>query len=278
MPVAGLAARLGEPGLVVVDCRHALADPEAGERAWREARLPGAVHAHLDRDLSGQDRPATEGRHPLPAEEDFLATLGRLGISPASTVVAYDAGDGAMAAARLWWLLDLLGHRRAFVLEGGIGAWQGAGRPVESGMPPPPRTASYAGRFDRTRLASAAEVAARAGEPPGWLLDARAPERFRGEAEPIDRVAGHIPGAINRPYLASLSGACLRPAAELRAEFAALTGGRAPRDVVLCCGSGVTACHLALAMAHAGLSGTRLFAPSWSGWIADASHPVASGP
>lgn len=276
--VVDLAARLGEPGLVLVDCRHVLADPAAGERAWCEARLPGAVHAHLDHDLSGHDRPATEGRHPLPAEADFVAMLGRLGVSPASTVVAYDAGDGAMAAARLWWLLDLLGHRRALVLEGGLAAWRAAGLPIESGAPAPARVAAYAGHFDRTRLVSAEDVAARAGEAPGWLLDARAPERFRGEVEPIDRIAGHIPGAVNRPYAASLSGSRLRSSAELRAEFEALTGGRAPADVVLSCGSGVTACHLALAMAHAGLAGARLFAPSWSGWIADSSRPVATGP
>lgn len=278
MPVAALAARLGGPGLVIVDCRHVLADPAAGERAWREARLPGARFAHLDRDLSGHDRPATEGRHPLPAEADFLATLGRLGITPGATVVAYDAGDGAMAAARLWWLLDLLGHRDAYVLDGGLAAWQAAGLPLDTGAPAPVRAAAYPGRFDRSRLATADDVAARAGEAPGWLLDARAPERFRGEVEPIDRVAGHIPGAVNRPYAANLSGQRLRPAGVLRAEFAALTGGRAPGEVVLSCGSGVTACHLALAMAHAGLPGARIYAPSWSGWIADPAHPVATGP
>lgn len=275
--VDDLAAHLGQPGLVLVDCRNVAggADTEAGRAAWRQAHLPGAGYAHLDQDLSDKTRPAAEGRHPLPDEGAFAALLGRLGIGPGDQVVAYDAGDGAMAAARLWWLLRLWGHARVAVLDGGLAAWQARGLPLDSRVPTP--KPAYAGRFDRAQVVGSAQVQARLGEPPGWLLDARAPERFRGEVEPLDPVAGHIPGARNRPFQANLAGGLFRPAAELRAGFGALLGGRAPGEVVLSCGSGVTACHNLLAMEHAGLAGAKVYAPSWSGWVSDPSRPVATG-
>ena len=271
-----LAAALGRPDLVLVDCRHALADPGAGERAWRVSHLPGAGHAHLDRDLSDHRKPPSLGRHPVPDASDFHRTLARLGITPFAQVVAYDASDGSMAAARLWWLLRLMGHVRVAVLDGGVAAWQSLGLPMASGEPVI-APGHYAGTFDPAMIASPEEVAARLGEPSGWLLDARAPERFRGDVEPLDPVAGHIPGAVNRPLSANLRDGRLRSPGELREDFRRLIGDRAPADVVMTCGSGVTACHNLLAMAHAGLDGARLFAGSWSGWVSDSSRPVARG-
>jgi thiosulfate/3-mercaptopyruvate sulfurtransferase len=271
-----LAASLGAPRLVLVDCRHVLADADAGERAWRQSHLPGAGHARLDRDLSDHRKPAWLGRHPLPGAVEFAATLAGLGITPESQVVAYDAGDGAMAAARLWWLLRLLGHARVAVLDGGFARWQALGLPTESSIPAV-RPGHYEGGFDLLQVAQTEEVAGRLGEAPGWLLDARAPERFRGDVEPLDPVAGHIPGAINRPYSDNLDGQRFRSPEALRADFLGLLAGRDPRDVVLGCGSGVTACHNLLAMELAGLPGARVHGASWSGWVQDASRPVARG-
>ena len=235
--VDALAAALGSDGLVLVDCRHVLAgaDPAAGERVWRDAHLPGAGHAHLDRDLSDHRKPAALGRHPLPDVADFLAVLERLGIRPRSQVVAYDAGDGAMAAARFWWLMRLIGHARVAVLDGGYAAWTARGLPLETGEPSI-TPGSYDGSFDTDRLATSEAVMERLAEPSGWLLDARAPERFRGEVESLDRIAGHVPGARNRPYADNLEGGRFKPAATLRREFEALLAGRDPGDVVLSCG------------------------------------------
>jgi thiosulfate/3-mercaptopyruvate sulfurtransferase len=274
--VDALEAALGAGDLVLVDCRFSLADPGAGERAWREAHLPGAVYAHLDRDLSDHRKPSALGRHPLPDAADFRALLGRFGITPGTRVVAYDAGDGAMAAARFWWLARLIGHRHVAVLDGGLAAWVARGLPLDTAAPV--RDAiRYEGEFDERQLVGSDEIIARLGATPGWLVDARAGERFRGEVEPLDPVAGHIPGAVNRPYTANLADGRFKPADVLAAEFRALLAGRAPEDVVLSCGSGVTACHHALAMAHAGLPGARIYAPSWSGWVSDRSRPVATG-
>lgn len=273
-----LAAALGDPSLAVVDCRHVLAgaDPGAGERAWRVSHLPGAGHAHLDRDLSDHRKPASHGRHPLPEAADFRAVLVRLGITPASQVVAYDAGDGAMAAARLWWLLRLMGHRRVAVLDGGFARWTTLGLPLET-VPPMPKAGAYNGDFDMAQVAGTDEVQTRLHDAPGWLLDARAPERFRGEIEPLDPVAGHVPGARNRPYTDNLEDGRFRAPEALRAGFEPLLGGRDPHEVLLGCGSGVTACHNLLAMEHAGLPGARIYAASWSGWVSEASRPVATG-
>jgi thiosulfate/3-mercaptopyruvate sulfurtransferase len=242
--------------------------------------LPGARYAHLDRDLSDRSRPAAEGRHPLPPFADFAAKVGAWGIDPGTQVVVYDAGDGAMAAARLWWLLRLLGHRDVAVLDGGFAAWNAASAPLETGAPAAPRDvgAYPAPGFDAAQVATTEEVVARLAQAPGWLLDARKGERFRGEVEPIDRVAGHVPGARSRPFVDNLHGGRFRPADELREAFLALTDHRDPREVVLYCGSGVTACHNLLAMEAAGLPGARIYAPSWSGWTSDSSRPLATGP
>ncbi len=273
-----LAAALGRDGLCLVDCRHVLAggDADAGERAWRQAHLPGAGHAHLDRDLSDHRKSAAHGRHPLPEAADFCRALARLGVTPETQVVAYDAGDGAMAAARFWWLLRLLGHRRVAVLDGGVQRWQALGLPMESNVPVI-AAGRYTGEFDASAIATTDELLAQLPASPGSLIDARAPERFAGEVEPLDPAAGHIPGAVNRPYASNLDAGVFRPAAVLRAELEPLLHGLAPSQVVLSCGSGVTACHNLLAMEHAGLHGARIYAGSWSAWVSDPKRPVAVG-
>lgn len=274
---SALQAALGDAGLVLVDCRHDLSDPSAGRRAWMQAHIPGAVHASLDEDLSGAG-PASAGRHPLPDPAAFRRFLAAAGIGPDTQVVAYDAAEGAMAAARLWWLLQAAGHRRAAVLDGGLAHWQALGLAVETG-PVKAGVARYPALvFDPDWLADAGNLACRMDEPAGWLVDARAAERFRGEHEPIDPVAGHVPGAVSRPFTANLRpDGRFKPPAALREEWLARIGPHAPGDVVLMCGSGVTACHHALAMAHAGLPGASVYAPSWSGWVADPRQPVATG-
>ena len=275
--VPALAARLGDARLRLLDARAVLTDPQAGAAAFAASHLPGAVHADLDRDLSDHGVQG-QGRHPLPRADAFARRVGQWGIGPQHQVVVYDAGDGSMAAARAWWLLRLLGHERVAVLDGGLAAWRAAGLPETADAAAPEPLPPYpAAGFDATRIATAAEVLQRLGEPPGWLLDARGAERFRGEVEPIDPVAGHVPGALNRPFTANLRQGRFRPAAELRAELEPLLHGRAPREAVLMCGSGVTACHLLLAFEHAGLGGARVYPGSWSGWIADPSRPVARG-
>ncbi len=258
----------------VVDARFSLADPQSGAAQYAAGHLPGAVYADLNRDLSDLSRQG-HGRHPLPDSDAFAATLGRWGIGPDTQVVVYDAGDGSMAAARLWWLLRLIGHRRVAVLDGGLAAWQAVGQPVVADAVQVPALPPYPGRFDLAQVASAEEIAARLSQAPGWLIDARAGERYRGEVEPLDRVAGHVPGALNRPFALNLRDGRFRPAAELRAELEPLLGAHAPGEAVMMCGSGVTACHLLLAFEIAGLTGARVFADSWSGWSSDPSRPVA---
>lgn len=270
-----LASALGQPNLAIVDCRFVLAgaDPEAGEQAWRESHLPGAGYAHLDRDLTDHRKPAIAGRHPVPDDGDFCAVLERLGITPQSQVVAYDAGDGAMAAARFWWLMKRLGHEAVAVLDGGFARWTALGLPVE-GTVPQIAPGHYQARYRDREAASVDEIDRAVADGAFLLVDARAPERYRGEVEPLDKAAGHIPGARNRHYALNLRDGGFKPAVELREEFNALLGDRSPQEVVLYCGSGVTACHNLLAMEHAGLRGARIFPPSWSGWIADPAHPI----
>ena len=265
-----LAGQLGAADLRLFDCRFALNDDAIGEAAWSEAHLPGAQYAHLGRDLSGPHRPGA-GRHPWPEAAAFAAWLGRSGVTPETQVVAYDGGDGAYAA-RLWWLLRTLGHDGVAVLDGGWARWTALGLPTTPEVPVV-AAADYRGAFDSGQLFDAAEIPVRlaAGD---LLLDARAAERYRGEVEPIDRVAGHVPGAVNRPYAANLHEGRFKPAEQLAQEFSALLGDRAPQQTIAMCGSGVTACHHLLAMAHAGLPGARLFTGSWSGWIEDPARPV----
>ena len=264
------------PALQVVDARFSLADPQSGAQLYARGHLPGALYADLNRDLSDLRRTG-HGRHPLPDSDAFAARLGEWGIGPDTAVVVYDAGDGSMAAARMWWLLRLIGHAQVRVLDGGFAAWQAAGLPVTAELPQVTALPPYPGHFDRRQIASVEEVQARLKHAPGWLIDARAGERFRGEVEPLDPVAGHVPGAVNRPFALNVHEGRLRPAADLRAALQPLLGTHAPDQAVLMCGSGVTACHLLLAMESAGLEGARIYADSWSGWVSDPSRPVATG-
>ncbi|WP_303746889.1 sulfurtransferase [Stenotrophomonas pigmentata] len=262
--------------LRVMDARFSLADKSAGAAQHAAGHIPGAVHADLERDLSDM-RKQGHGRHPLPDSAAFAATLGRWGIDADTQVVVYDAADGSMAAARLWWLLRLIGHQKVAVLDGGLAAWQAAGHALEAGSVDTTPLPAYPGQFDMAQVVSADEVQSRLLQNPAWLLDARAAERYRGEVEPLDRVAGHVPGALNRPFGMNLHEGRFRPAQELHAELLPLLGGQSPGQVAVMCGSGVTACHLALAFAHAGLPGLRVFSDSWSGWSSDERRPVATG-
>jgi len=270
--LAALLARTPQP--VVIDTSFDLADTAVGERRYRESHLPGAQYLHLDRDLSGT-KTGRNGRHPLPERGAFQRTVGALGIAPDTLVVCYDA-QGGVYAARLWWMLRWLGHAAVAVLDGGIQAWQSAGKPVTSATTPLPGGPPYPERPSIVSTVDAAGVAAR--PPTRMLIDARSGERFRGESEPIDPVAGHIPGAFQRFHRANLdpSGA-FKSKGALRDEFAALLGERAPGDVIHSCGSGVTACHNLLAMEHAGLAGSTLYPGSWSEWSADPERPIARG-
>ena len=272
---ADLAAHLADPAFVLVDVRHDLTQPDAwGEAAYGLGHLPGARFVHLDRDLSAP-KTGRNGRHPLPNAQTCAELFGRLGIDATKQVVAYDQGSG-MYAARLWWMLRALGHDAAAVLDGGYAAWTNEGRPVTTALPAHAR-ATFAARAVTANV-DASAVAASLGAGSLLLIDARGRERFRGDAEPLDPVAGHIPGALNRPYLENLDAeGRFKPAATLAAEFGALLGGRAPAGVVHYCGSGVSACHNLLAMAHAGLDGARLFPGSWSEWCADPARPAARG-
>ena len=274
-----LAVALQRPDLVVVDCRHRLNDPGYGQNQWLSCHIPGAVFAHLDRHLAGRLQPG-RGRHPLPEIMQLCATLGQFGISPAHQVVAYDERDGSMVAARLWFLLKLLGHENVAVLDGGFARWTAQGMPVST-QPRRPRVQTYWGSYDYERILDSDQVQARLEDPeqaPGWLIDARSHERFTGEVEMVDRVPGHVPGAINRPFTENLKpDGCFRSPIELAAAFRELVGGRDPSELAVMCGSGVTACHHLLAMERAGLPGAKLFADSWSGWISDRSRPIATG-
>lgn len=273
--VEALAHRLGDPAWAIVDCRHNLAQPEAGRMAWAEGHIPGAVFLHLDDDLSGE-RTGSNGRHPLPDPAMLAQRLGACGIDQNTHVVAYDDAGGMMAA-RLWWLLGWLGHPHAHVLDGGLRAWREAGHPLEQAIPrPEPRRFMPALQTDRA--VDAATVSALLDSDTMQLIDARSPDRFRGENETLDAVGGHIPGAQNRFFRANLDErGHFKPAENLRDEFAALLDGRDPAAVVHQCGSGVTACHNLLAMELAGLGGSRLYPGSWSEWCADPARPVAKG-
>ncbi|HSQ68952.1 MAG TPA: sulfurtransferase [Steroidobacteraceae bacterium] len=270
-----LAPRLGSPRLRVFDCRFDLARPSYGSQSYREAHLPGAAYADLNRDLSAPPTPSS-GRHPLPDPESFAARLRAWGVDDGSEIVAYDDGSG-MFAARLWWMLRWLGHDRVAVLNGGLARWRQLGLPL-SGDLPRPVPGNFRARPRPGMTADIEYVAAIATDAGARLLDARGPERYRGETEPIDRVAGHVPGARNQPYGDSVGrDGRLLPAAELRELLASGLAGIAAERTVVMCGSGVSACHLLLAMEHAGLGGARLYPGSWSQWSSDPARPVATG-
>jgi thiosulfate/3-mercaptopyruvate sulfurtransferase len=259
----------------LLDCRFDLADTAAGRATWAAGHLPGAMYAHLDDDLSGPKRGADgrfRGRHPLPDRERLAATLGAWGIGPTTAVVAYDA-QGGMYAARAWWLLRWMGHADVAVLDGGVAAWTAAGGPLVTDAPALDACAPYPAT--PAALPTLDVDALQAGLSRLRLVDARAAERFRGDAEPLDRVAGHVPGAANRFFKDNLAPDGRFKAPEtLRAEWAALAAGGA---LVHYCGSGVTACHNLLAAAHAGLGDGTLYPGSWSEWCDDPARPCARG-
>jgi thiosulfate/3-mercaptopyruvate sulfurtransferase len=271
-----LGPRLGDPALRIFDCRYDLARPDAGRAAYDMGHLPGATYADLGRDLSAPPS-SRSGRHPLPGPAAFADWLRAAGVDRSSFVVAYDDGN-AMYASRLWWMLRWLGHDQVCVLDGGLGRWSQLGLPLTDRV-----TVYQPGDFvahPRPGLAvEAGRVQAAASERTSRVLDARSPERFRGEVEPIDAVAGHVPGAFNHPFVTSLGpdGRFLPPE-ELRAAFASRLSGVPPERTIAMCGSGVTACHLLLAMEHAGFGGALLYPGSWSEWSRDPARPVARGP
>jgi len=271
---ATLAQHLGDPGWCVVDLRHQLSDTAYGERAYAAAHVPGAIFLHLDRDLSGP-MTGSNGRHPLPDREALLARLSAVGIGNDTQVVVYDDAAG-MIAGRLWWMLRRLGQDKVAFLDGGFPLWQAEGRPLNADP-----VVRLPARFTARETTLAGEVDA------AWLLahlnsaelcliDARGPDRFRGENETIDPVGGHIPGARNRCFKDNLEAdGRFKPSAQLRAEYLALLAGASPSQVVAQCGSGVSACLNLLAMEVAGLHGARLYPGSWSEWCSDPSRPVA---
>ena len=255
----------------VFDCRHDLAKPKLGEQQYAQAHIPGALFASLDRELSGS-KTGNNGRHPLPDPKVFGSLLGRWGVKPSDQIVCYDAGPGAMAA-RLWWMLRWVGHEAVAVLDGGLSKWMKEGRPVTADIPDVPPT-RYQIRLRRDLSAAVDDVLTQQHV----LIDARAPARYRGEQEPIDPVAGRIPGARNRFNMDNVAAdGTMKPAAELRRDFERVLGEHAPAEAVNYCGSGVAACHNLLAMEVAGLGGAKLYAGSWSEWIADPSRPRESG-
>ena len=272
---AQLNDHLDDPAWVIFDCRHDLMDFTKGERLYRDGHIPGAYFAPVETALAGP-KTGTNGRHPLPAPEVFAAFLAAHGVSTSSTLVAYD-DCGGLYAARLWWMARWIGLKSAALLDGGIVRWIAEGRGLTRDVTPP-KHVSFAARVNPDMECSTETVRRHLSDPSYALLDARAAERFRGEAETIDPVAGHIPGALNRFYKANLKAdLTFRPAAELKREFSELLTNRSPEKVVHQCGSGITACANIFAMEYAGLPGSKLYPGSWSEWIADPARPVARG-
>jgi thiosulfate/3-mercaptopyruvate sulfurtransferase len=261
---------------VVVDCRYDLKDHGWGRAEYGAGHIPGALYASLSDDLSAPPSGAN-GRHPLPCVEDMEATFGRLGIAAGTQVAIYDQDAGSYAS-RLWWMLRYLGHDAAAVIDGGWAKWVREGRPARSGTESRP-AAAFRGRRHKEMRVPVDQVERMVGDPNVLLIDARAPERFEGASEPLDRTPGHIPGAVNHFYRRNVTDeGVMRSPEELRRQFAETLGGRPPEQAVMYCGSGVTACHNLLAMEVAGLRGTRLYAGSWSEWSSDPGRPVETGP
>lgn len=271
-----LAKHLDDPGWVVFDTRHELTDPDAGPAAYRAGHVPGAYFLHVDDDLAGP-KTGSNGRHPLPDLGEFAAKVNRCGVKPGTQVVVYDDVGGNFAV-RLWWMLRWLGHEEVALLDGGYPMWIKEKRPVTRDVPPP-REGAFVPRPQLGATVDVHFVASLPGDGTATLLDARAAERFQGRNEPLDPVAGHIPGAVNRFWRMNLQpDGRFKAPEELREEYEDLLDAADPAKVVHMCGSGVTACHNILAMELAGLPGGRLYAGSWSEWCADPSRPVATGP
>lgn len=265
-----LAQSYHSPDWVVIDCRFELSDTSAGRRAYAAGHIPGARYAHLDEDLSGPILPGQTGRHPLPDPAALMSRLGAWGIDASKQVVVYDAQGGGVAA-RLWWMLRWLGHDAVAVLDGGWPAWSTAQYP-QSQEVPTPQACTFVGQPKMHWIADAAAVDALRQDARFALIDVRAPERYRGEVEPIDPIAGHIGGAINAPFAANMEQGRFKSPEALREHYQQLSGHKPSEQVVFYCGSGVTACHGILAWAHAGLGDARLYPGSWSEWITDESR------
>jgi thiosulfate/3-mercaptopyruvate sulfurtransferase len=271
---ATVAAHLTNPLWAIVDCRFVLADAPWGEREYLARHIPGAVYAHLERDLSGAVS-GRNGRHPLPDPASFAKTLGALGIGAGVQVVAYDQDNGAFAC-RLWWLLRWMGHTDVAVLDGGFARWLAEHQPTKPGVETRASRA-YSGSPREEMVAGLDEVERLVSTRMARLVDVRAPERYRGEVEPIDRVAGHIPGAVNDHFLQNVDEhGIFRPPEVLRERLTSALAGAAPETAICYCGSGVTACHTMLALEVAGIPGVRLYAGSWSEWSSDPSRPIAT--
>jgi thiosulfate/3-mercaptopyruvate sulfurtransferase len=272
------AGHSGDPAWLFVDCRYTLGDKGKGRRDYEAGHLPGALFASLDDDLASPHVPGKTGRHPLPEKQDWVATLSRWGIQKSTQVIAYDAGAGQSAAGRLWWLLKWAGHDQVAVLDGGIPAWQSAGWSLSMEYPSHRQGFRFEPAWRDEMQVSAAELSARMASGEVTVLDARAVERYRGEVEPIDPVAGHIPGAISAPFSANITTeGVMAPVSVLSARFGALAPGRRAEDVIVYCGSGVSAIQNLLAFAHAGRGIPRLYPGSWSEWVTDPARPVARG-
>ena len=263
----------GEGNTRILDWRYLLNDPGVGVASYRRAHIPGSIYLDLAEDLSSPITART-GRHPLPAVDHFAETVGKWGVADDSIVIAYDDGPGAMAA-RCWWLLRWFGHQSVYVLDGGLDAWVEAGGVLVDGTESYPM-AKFTGRPRQNDWTDADTLMQVVDDPVRLIIDARENKRFLGLEEPIDRIAGHIPSAVNRPFQDNLSGGCFKSASKLRQEFVDLIGSISPNQVIHSCGSGVTACHNLLAMEVAGLHGSRLYAGSWSEWITDTNRPVIS--
>jgi thiosulfate/3-mercaptopyruvate sulfurtransferase len=269
---AQLRSYLTDDSLRIYDCRFSLFDKGKGYSAYLSGHIPGASYVHLENDLSGSTTPRT-GRHPIPKVDLFVERLGELGIEYGSKVVIYDEGPSAQAA-RFWWLLRWVGHESVVVLDGGFKSWQSDGGTVtqgDEGYSP----GTYPARPGSFKSVDADHVAAVLSGKTGLVVDAREHKRFVGKEEPLDRVAGHIPGSINRPFQSNLEGRNFKSAERLREEFEELISGSHPHEVIHTCGSGVTACHNLLAMEHCGLAGSKLYVGSWSDWITDPTRPIA---
>ncbi|MFK7700288.1 sulfurtransferase [Pseudomonas caspiana] len=272
-----LADRQRQPGLVILDCRFALEDTSYGQRSYADGHIDGSSFADLERDLSGPISRGKTGRHPLPDPQKLVERLQYWGINADSDVVLYDDGPGVYAA-RAWWLLAWLGKRDGvFILDGGLKAWHAAGLPL-SLDPPGKEPGNFTGQPDDSLVLTAEQLQARLGEPSLTLIDARAEARFRGEVEPIDPVAGHIPGAQCAAFNENLGpDGRLLPAEQLKQRFTEKLQGRPPESLVAYCGSGVTACHNLFALCLAGYPLGALYAGSWSEWITDPGREVATG-
>jgi thiosulfate/3-mercaptopyruvate sulfurtransferase len=270
-----LAAHL-DGSWVIVDCRYDLKDNDWGRQQYRESHIPGAIYASLSTDLSAP--PGTNGRHPIPAVDQLAATFGRMGIGPGTQVVMYDQDAGSYAS-RMWWMLRYLGHDAAAVLDGGYAKWTAERRPARSGDEPPRAAERFTPQLRPQMRRDLADVEAIVRSRSALLIDARAPERFEGQSETVDKKAGHIAGAVNYFYKWNLAAdGTMLPAAALKDKFERLLAGKRPEEVVMYCGSGVTACHNLLAMEHVGLTGTPLYPGSWSEWSSDPARPAATGP